>query len=174
MSPSAKPALEWSKQRGGFIVSIPRIARYGGDDCREFFEGAIRKTLEDPPAAAVPPVTLEDGGAASGEVIASKDAGDDWETVHVGAPAPAAAARASFPKPEYLPLVGALPRPDDLLLRPPYNLRVQASYETVTVECSHSPTLQLLHDYLAQWCRVNHNRTDKVRLSCCCRCVWRS
>ncbi|CAK9787101.1 unnamed protein product [Cutaneotrichosporon oleaginosum] len=157
VSADNKPAHEWSKQRGGFVLSIPRAVRQG-DDCRAFFGDAIRKTLEVSPPAAVPPTTLEPGAAPAAPGL--RESNDDWETVHVGP----ASARPTVPKPEYLPLVGSLPRPDDLLLRPPYNLRVQASRSLVVVESSHSPTLQLLHDYLTQWCRVNHHRTDEPPL----------
>ncbi|BEI83704.1 hypothetical protein CcaverHIS002_0403080 [Cutaneotrichosporon cavernicola] len=150
VSPTAKPAVEWSKQAGGFVISIPSVV-LANDNCREYFEGAIREILQDKPTKVVPPTRLQDSAPAKES--------DDWETVHVGT-----FPRASFPKPERLPLVGALPRPDDLLLRPPYNLRVQSSRHMVIVEASHSPTLQLLHDYLSQWCRVNHNRTDEPPL----------
>ncbi len=66
---------------------------------------------------------------------------------------------------EFLPIAEALPRPDELLLKPPYHLIMRASHLEISIECSHSPTLQLLESYLKRWCRVNHNDTRSVSLA---------
>lgn len=135
------------------MLSIPRDVRGPGYNWVEFLEGAMRACLDLPPPAGVPPATHTSELTASLAVI-SKEA-DGWEDVHVTARAPAR-------KPQFFPTVASLPRPDDLLRQPPYHLLMHASGSNVLVECSHSPTLQLLSDYLKQWCRANHNRTDKV------------
>jgi hypothetical protein len=65
---------------------------------------------------------------------------------------------------DYMPDVRTLGRPDELLLKPPYYLVLYASRrKEVEVECSHSPTLQFLSDYLKKWVKANHNDPDKVR-----------
>jgi hypothetical protein len=64
----------------------------------------------------------------------------------------------------YIPDVKSTPKPDDLLLKPPYYLIVYANNrEKVEVECSHSPTLQFLADYLKKWVKINQQDRRKVR-----------
>ncbi|KAG6013118.1 hypothetical protein E4U41_005149, partial [Claviceps citrina] len=60
----------------------------------------------------------------------------------------------------HLPNVNSLPRPDDLLLRPPYHLHI--THEScIRIQCSHGPSLGFLDEYLRKWCRTNGNRTDR-------------
>ena len=69
------------------------------------------------------------------------------------------------PVPMYFPDSNGLVRPDDLLLKPPYHMLIfSRGHHEVEVQCSHSPTLQFMADYLKRWCRVNHNQTNKVSL----------
>jgi hypothetical protein len=66
---------------------------------------------------------------------------------------------------EYLPDPNTLGRPDDLLLKPPYHLIVHSrGHNELELQCSHSPTLQFLSDYLKKWRRANHQLSTTVRL----------
>ena len=65
-------------------------------------------------------------------------------------------------KPEYLPSVESLARPDVLLLRPPYHLIVSDyGAKKVVVQGSHGPSLRLLGEYMARWCQTNHQDARK-------------
>lgn len=58
--------------------------------------------------------------------------------------------------PEFLPSVDTLPRPEDLLLQPPYHLILTGRYGSeLEIQCSHGPSLQLLSDYLKKWTKQN-------------------
>lgn len=62
-----------------------------------------------------------------------------------------------------LPDFATILRPDELMLKPPYHLTVTSSNaRLVEVQCSHSPTLQFLADYLKKWCKVNNQDSRKV------------
>jgi hypothetical protein len=64
---------------------------------------------------------------------------------------------------DYMPDIKTLPKPDELLLKPPYYLVLYASRrDRVEVECSHSPTLMFLSEYLKKWVKANHQDPDKV------------
>jgi hypothetical protein len=66
------------------------------------------------------------------------------------------------PVSHYLPKVDTMARPDEILSRPPYQLQVLTmGASLLEVRCSHSPTLQVLHDYLKRWCRADNSRTDR-------------
>lgn len=59
-------------------------------------------------------------------------------------------------EPEFLPSVDTLPRPEDLLLLPPYHLLLTGHYGSeLEIQCSHGPSLQLLSDYLKKWTKQN-------------------
>ncbi|KAI1463567.1 uncharacterized protein F4812DRAFT_446562 [Daldinia caldariorum] len=75
------------------------------------------------------------------------------------------------PRPlDIVPHISTLPRPGHLLLKPPYHLTVYGgSKTTVEVHCSHSPTLELLEEYLRKWRKLNyqdigHPHAIKVKL----------
>ncbi|KAG5978709.1 hypothetical protein E4U55_006038 [Claviceps digitariae] len=60
----------------------------------------------------------------------------------------------------YLPDVHLLPRPDELLLQPPYHLHISHS-SSIQIQCSHGPSLAFLDEYFRKWCRTNSRRTDR-------------
>ncbi|KAK0734561.1 hypothetical protein B0T26DRAFT_761822 [Lasiosphaeria miniovina] len=93
----------------------------------------------------------------SAVVAAGDDRADEVGklTVDAGTRKPSAA---TGPSP-FLPSMASLPRPDELFLRPPYHLTVSGGPQEIHIDASHSPSLQLLHDYLAHWCRANQNDT---------------
>lgn len=80
-----------------------------------------------------------------------------------------AAAAASLPhrtKPrvDYLADPATLARPDQLLLKPPYYLHVYGGGgDEVQIEGSHSPSLEMLAEYLKKWAQTNTQRGDNVR-----------
>lgn len=74
--------------------------------------------------------------------------------------------------PDILPRADSLPRPDDLLSKPPYHLFVYArSAHEIEVQCSHSGTLKFLSEYFKKWRRVNHQLSTKV---CPSTYIWKT
>ncbi|KAI0880932.1 uncharacterized protein GGS22DRAFT_192769 [Annulohypoxylon maeteangense] len=60
------------------------------------------------------------------------------------------------------PDISLLQRPDQLLLKPPYHLAVyNTGRANVEIQCSHSPTLELLADYLKKWCKTNPHQASR-------------
>jgi hypothetical protein len=96
---------------------------------------------------------------------------DDWAEVGV---ASVVAARASAPTTmgateppavRRLPLLDALPRPQELFMsNGPYSLIVEERGPRIIVQCSHEPSLELLGTYLKRWAKVNPHDT-KVSVS---------
>ncbi|KAK3989906.1 hypothetical protein QBC44DRAFT_369473 [Cladorrhinum sp. PSN332] len=146
---SDKASTAWSEQRQGFIVCLPKRQVFQPAELLPTFRGHLLTCFEtDKRSTLVVPVT--------------HPAADDWAEVQLET-RPAATepvdTLSSQPEVEFLPDVASLPRPDELLLRPPYHLTLAASRATIEIHGSHSPTLQVLADYLKRWCRVNHNDT---------------
>ena len=55
--------------------------------------------------------------------------------------------------------MNSLPRPEDLLLKPPYHMVISGFFENfdgIEIQCSHAPSLKLLHEYLKKWSKQNH------------------
>ncbi|KLU85512.1 hypothetical protein MAPG_04535 [Magnaporthiopsis poae ATCC 64411] len=170
VSKDTQASTQFSHERGGFVITLPRRTLNQPYELLPLFKGEIhesfdetknkKKTTKLPSRSGPPP-------------------GDDWADVEVDEATgklgiveqtkPAAAATSSgsapppgLPKPEFLPNADTLPRPDELLLKPPYHLIVHAKGLTeVEVQCSHSPSLSFIADYLKRWSRANHNMTNK-------------
>lgn len=68
------------------------------------------------------------------------------------------------PSVESLPKATELPRPNDLLARPPYRITVNARGGGVDILSCHSPSLELLEAYMTRWCRSDYDYTTKVCL----------
>lgn len=62
----------------------------------------------------------------------------------------------------FLPTVAEVPRPDILTHEVPYWLFIHERGNFIEVQCSHSPSLELLAAYLQKWCRTTPNRADRV------------
>lgn len=91
---------------------------------------------------------------------------DDWADISTEATRERPAIADEHKSFDILPNISLLPCPDDLLLKPPYHLTVYGGGKTtVEVQCSHSPTLELLAEYLKKWCKVNHQDTRHVSAS---------
>ncbi|KAK4459429.1 hypothetical protein QBC42DRAFT_274458 [Cladorrhinum samala] len=158
---SDKASTRWSDERQGFIISIPK--------CKVFplqlfptFQGDLLGCFQAQKRAPL------------GHKDTTATVADDWSDVQVDAKtgtahaqdvpslAPVPATLQPRSNVEFLPDAASLDRPDQLLLRPPYHLSMtSAGYKNIELHCSHSPSLQVLADYLKRWCRVNHNDTTK-------------
>ncbi|KAG5995908.1 hypothetical protein E4U54_002708 [Claviceps lovelessii] len=67
------------------------------------------------------------------------------------------------PHPHPLPDVNLVPRPEELLLQPPYHLHI-THHASIQIQGSHGPSLAFLDEYFRKWCRTNHRRTDRPPL----------
>lgn len=150
VSGTGKAATAWSDQRKGFIVSLPKKQVFQPAELFPIFRGELLSCFEalgTAPSQKLPERLKE---ASS----------DDWAEVDVVAETTRPPKKNRV---EFMPSVDSLPRPDQLFLRPPYHLTVTtAGNSSIELQCSHSPTLQFLADYLKRWCRVNHNDTTNV------------
>lgn len=62
-----------------------------------------------------------------------------------------------------LPDLALIPRPEELLRRPPYFILVRQDTENrVVIQGSHAPSLECMEAYLKRWCRGNSHRVDRV------------
>lgn len=135
------------------VVSLPVRSGAGGDS--DWADVSMDRSMGQARVVeATPSSSLRHHAAQPGAVAAA-----------ASPLAAVAATTPNIPRVEILPAARSLPRPDELLRRPPYHLLVTArAYNEVEVQCSHSGSLVLLADYLRQWCRVNHNDTRNVSL----------
>ncbi|KAK4167134.1 hypothetical protein QBC43DRAFT_8464 [Cladorrhinum sp. PSN259] len=144
---SDKASTRWSNHRQGFILSLPKAKVFQPTELLPTIRGHLLScfdTNKQPTVAIVGPDP------------------DDWAQVQLETKQSATQpvdAPSSRPGVEYLPDVASLPWPDELLLRPPFHLTLTSSQKLVEIQCSHSPTLKVLAEYLKRWCRTNHNDT---------------
>jgi hypothetical protein len=156
VAPSDKASSSWSEQRSAFVVSLPKKQVYHAAALFPTFRGDLLACFDSNKKPQLPDKTA---GAA-----------DDWAGVEVdgetGKPLVVdqtkSARPATRPKTEFLPSVASMPRPDLLLTRPPYHLTMHEGNRHIELQCSHSPSLQFLSDYLKRWCRINHHDTSNV------------
>jgi hypothetical protein len=172
--------MTYSAQPKGFIIYLPKSSAPSQSHMRSFFAGTLINCFETKPNSSSSALASKNADSAA--------AADDWADVSVDNKTGKAAIidlpsrgpttrhenrqhqqyRHQQEAPEYdtIPDISTLSRPDELLRRPPYHLVVHAVGRTrVEVQCSHSPTLQFLSDYLKKWSRTNHNHTTKVSFS---------
>jgi hypothetical protein len=167
-----EPGTAWSEERSSFLLYLPqkRAVMVPGEFAAVYRGGLMACFNEKKPAA--PSLAVRSAAATAAPATAATG-GDDWADVEMDAAtgkaavveatrAPPVAASfappdATIPKLEYLPSLESLPRPDELFLRPPYHMIV-ADYgkKKIVVQGSHSPSLQLLGEYMKRWCRLNH------------------
>ncbi|TPX18167.1 uncharacterized protein E0L32_002676 [Thyridium curvatum] len=156
VSSTASASTSWSNERVAFIINLPKKQLIDPFELYPAFSGALLDCFDD--GSSTNNTTKKKPAA---DDAAPAGAGDDWADVEmdrstgkpdVKEPTTTAAAAA----PVFLPQAASLPRPDHLLLQPPYYLSVaQHGDARVAVTASHAPSLQLLHDYLARWCRTD-------------------
>ncbi|KAK4184712.1 hypothetical protein QBC35DRAFT_455009 [Podospora australis] len=142
---SDKAATAWSEQRKGFVISLPKKQIFQPAEFFPVFRGDLLACFE--PTEAAPPKQLSERPKETST--------DDWADVEVVV----GSKGTKKTNVEFMPNADSLPRPDQLLLRPPYHLTLATAGSTIEIHCSHSPTLQFLSNYLKRWCRVNHNDT---------------
>lgn len=149
----------WSEQRGGFVVSLPKKKVFQPASLFPVFRGDLLSCFDE-------------GKKKSRQPAEATGAGDDWVGMEVDAKSgnaevvenPRSSQMPVRAKVEFLPTVASLPRPDQLFLQPPYHLSMSAGHQQIELQCSHSPSLQFLAEYLKRWCRVNHADTRNVSL----------
>ncbi|KAK4098769.1 hypothetical protein N658DRAFT_509218 [Parathielavia hyrcaniae] len=151
---SDRASTTWSEARGGFVVSLPKKQVYQPAELFPIFREELLACFNERKKPQLP-----EGKAAGGA--------DSWEDVEVDAATGKAEVVKTTPalrpstrsKVVFLPDLASLPRPDQLFLQPPYHLSLTHGHREIELQCSHSPSLQLLADYLKRWCRVNHADT---------------
>ncbi|KAK4454525.1 hypothetical protein QBC34DRAFT_134918 [Podospora aff. communis PSN243] len=165
VSASDVGSTSWSEQRSGFVITLPKKKIFQPAELFPVFRGKLLACFESPKKAELP---IRQGGA-----------GDEWADVELdtttGKPEVVEKPRAqptsrSTTTVEFLPNVQSLPRPDELFLRPPYHLTVLPGHNEIEIQCSHSPTLKVLSEYLKRWCRINHHDTTEpaaVQITLC-------
>ncbi|KAI0424107.1 hypothetical protein F5Y09DRAFT_154189 [Xylaria sp. FL1042] len=152
----------WSNEQRGLVISLPKSAIPSQSYMLSFFTGSLLKVFD------------EDEKHNTSSNIEST-AADDWADVAVDNKTGNAAVieilqrhtttqrSSAF---DLIPDVDIIPRPDELLLKPPYFLTVRDFNSSSTeVQCSHGPTLQFLSDYLKKWAKTNYNNTNKPPLA---------
>ncbi|KAG7128155.1 hypothetical protein HYQ45_012095 [Verticillium longisporum] len=133
-------AVSWSDQRCGFIIHLPKKQIHSFSALYPKLRGDLLKCFT----------------ASSIQASGQPPAADDWAGVEVDAgTGKPTVLEALVQQPqnhvgtgEHLPNWGSLPRPDDLFLQPPYYLILHGSASQIEIECSHSPSLKLLSEYL--------------------------
>ncbi|KAI8302768.1 hypothetical protein K4K59_000359 [Colletotrichum sp. SAR11_240] len=146
----------WSDERGGFIIALPRRQLNHPAELFPLFQGEIKECFSDkhhlPPSYTISPRMSGDEWA---------DVGLDVRAGHLSLNDRETSAKTTT-GPDILPRADSLPRPDDLLSKPPYHLFVYArSAHEIEVQCSHSGTLKFLSEYFKKWRRVNHQLSTK-------------
>ncbi|KAL1837816.1 hypothetical protein VTJ49DRAFT_3381 [Mycothermus thermophilus] len=154
VSSSDQASTSWSEERDGFVISLPKKTVVQPAQLFPVFQGGLLVCFDKPKQ----PQPLAERDWEGVEVV--DDATGEAEVViREGPPAPSSkpAPTTRSNKVEFLPNVASLPRPDELLLRPPYHLTLSHAGDRIELQCSHSPTLKVLAEYLKKWCRTNHN-----------------
>ncbi|KEZ43545.1 hypothetical protein SAPIO_CDS4458 [Scedosporium apiospermum] len=161
-SKSEDASTTWNPVQEAFVISLPNTQVTNPLSYISPFQAHLLTAFDEKKAAPTVPV-LHDSGHSD----IPGGPGDDWASIVVEPvvktsinPTPSSQRRA--PNVEYIPDINSVPRPDELLLRPPYHLIVFArSLNEIEIQCSHSPTLKFLSAYLAKWCRTNHQLHNK-------------
>ncbi|KAK1757869.1 hypothetical protein QBC47DRAFT_377143 [Echria macrotheca] len=159
VSPSEDASTSWSDTRAGFVICLPRKRVYQAAELFPIFRGKLLTCFEVPKESV--PLPLRQGGAAADEwadVELDRTTGKP-EVVDKPVVTTGPVSSPARPVVEFLPTMQSLPRPDELFLRPPYHLTIVPGHSEIEVQCSHSPSLKFLADYLERWCRVNHHDT---------------
>ncbi|KAI0104282.1 hypothetical protein GGR51DRAFT_229837 [Nemania sp. FL0031] len=160
VSKSRELGLFWSAQQRGIILALPKSAVPSQAYMRSFFTGNLLKLFDEKSTHEPFSPTAEPAAA------------DDWADVAVDnrtgnagvveLPQRHLAPTHVSPSFDIIPDVETVSRPDELLLKPPYHLIMYGGGKAfMEVQCSHSPTLQFLSDYLTKWSKTNHNNTTR-------------
>lgn len=149
------PSFTYDKDVCQFALHLPKVTDFHRKEFYEAFKDALLTVFDDKAASE-----LE----------------EDWGQIHQAevsktATPPAARLGSRLPPalqvPAYLPSLASLPRPEELMAAPPYHIIVHGSGGSeLQVQGTHSPSLELMKEYLTKWCRVNPNRSDGVSRVC--------
>ncbi|GJC77715.1 hypothetical protein ColLi_00553 [Colletotrichum liriopes] len=164
----------WSDDRGGFLIALPRHQRIMPVNLQPLFQAELKDCFAEhkqlPPYSASPTAdgwAEVDMDARMGRLSVSGPNGGGHRR------GPSVSSTSTHPLPDFMPRADALPRPDDLLLKPPYHLMIYSrGAHEIEIQCSHSATLKFLADYFKRWRRTNHQISSKppaveVRLHQC-------
>ncbi|KAH8174831.1 hypothetical protein LIA77_06250 [Sarocladium implicatum] len=145
------PIARWDSPRRGIILSIPQTPITAPLECISSLKDNLLKAFEPQPSSNQW-VQVDAAPDASATVEPLR-----LQSLSIKEP------RTTAQQPiQYLPDAASLPRPDELLSRPPYYMIVRAVGELrIDVECTHSPTLDAIANYLKRWCRTNHSLSTK-------------
>ncbi|TGJ80327.1 hypothetical protein E0Z10_g8447 [Xylaria hypoxylon] len=162
VSKSRDMGMTWSNQRRGLIISLPKSVAPSKSYMLSFFTGNLLKIFDVKPKHATSsnnePASVDDWADVTVDNKTGNAAVIEIPQRHAIAQQP--------PVFDMIPDIETIPRPDELLLKPPYHLIVRDFNSSSTeVQCSHSPTLQFLSDYLKKWARTNHNNTNRPPLA---------
>jgi hypothetical protein len=162
------PTCHWDDKNMAFEICLPKsvvprshtmIAAFHDDLRRAFLPPVKEPSL--PVRGASRPKTHDDDDAFT-------DVGSEFGGSSVMTPSATTGHFSSHPpRLDTLPDVKTLERPEDLMKFPPYHMIVQhSSYgKSVTIQCSHQPSLDLISEYFTRWVKRNHNQTNKVGLN---------
>lgn len=148
-----KPSARWNDSRHGIILLIPKTPVTAPLECIPTIKDSLLRAFEPQPSSSQW-VEVDAPQASSATV-------EPLQLRSLSNQEPRTAAQLPV---QYLPDVASLPRPDEMLLRPPYYMIVRARGELrIDIECTHGPTLDVIANYLKRWCRTNHSLSTKVR-----------
>lgn len=135
----------WSKSRSEFMISIPETLPLDTSSSFMLFDLEHIFALD-----------------SSVSKSASKPEDSEWDTV----PMPTRdkqMASSVLPTPSRLPALISLAKPETLFpLQVPYHMILQIRQNSVSVQGSHQPSLQLMNDYFEKYARIDRNDSRKV------------
>ncbi|OBT84809.1 hypothetical protein VE02_06928 [Pseudogymnoascus sp. 03VT05] len=156
LTTGTRPSTAWLADKGLFVIGLPKAILPPA--------GTIHAGLSSDFLSLFSPVSSSPHAPIS--TIASDD--PEWADVSIEPPirTPAALSRQSIAAQESvsdrLPDLALIPRPEELLRRPPYWLLViQDRDNRIVVQGSHAPSLEIMEAYLKRWCRGNPHRVDR-------------
>lgn len=157
-----RPVTKWRPGKNHFVIALPQaepvglstvLAGFAGDLLNLFTESPKIKSHEQAVAAA------EDADWADLDLGASASVSQPSLPVHSSQRGLAREVEAGEDR---MPSIATIPRPEELLKKPPYWMIVRQEGRTkVTVTSSHGPSLACLDEYLRRWCRGEVNRVDR-------------
>ncbi|KAI8948148.1 hypothetical protein F4801DRAFT_471158 [Xylaria longipes] len=151
--------ISWSNQEGIFVISLPKSAVPSKAYILSFFTGNLLKVFDEKAKhdtlSTVEPVAADDWADVAVDNKTGNAAVIEMSQRH-------STTAQQSPAFDVIPDVGTISRPDELLLKPPYHLIMHSNGKiSIDVQCSHSPTLQFMADYLKKWSKTNHNNTTR-------------
>ncbi|KFY45265.1 hypothetical protein V494_01020 [Pseudogymnoascus sp. VKM F-4513 (FW-928)] len=150
-----RPSTAWLLDKQVFVISLPKAAPAPAGTTHAGLSSDFLSLFTPPPTVHAPVST-----------IASDD--PEWADVSIEPetrtpgtlPRQSIAAQESVS--DRLPDLALIPRPEELLRRPPYYILVRQDVENrVVIQGSHAPSLECMEAYLKRWCRGNPHRVNR-------------